>query len=243
MTSQTTPWKTPRWHSRTPEAPTSTAIARMLCVSGTKVPPATAAPRTTQSRALGAPTVLSLARALMLALISTTLVTLLFTSVVHAHPFHITSAEAQINAKNRTLEVALELNPTELEQAMELRWNRDIDLDEADAESLVARYAEEVFKVISHDEPADFTWVGQELGIASGWLYFQFEDIDGLSSLIVENRFLVEVAQDNQSEQLNTIRFKDPSARGSAIRKLSLTFTPPKYRLTLDGPTLGAQNQ
>lgn len=160
-------------------------------------------------------------------------------SVLFAHPFHITTSEAQVNAKERTLEVALELNPAELEQAMELRWNRNVDLDAADAEALVARYTEEVFKVFRRGKPALFKWVGQELGITSGWLYFQFEEIDGLSSLMVENRFLVEVAQNNDGEQLNTIRFKDPTAKGGAPRKLSLTFVPPTYRLTIGTTSKG----
>lgn len=162
----------------------------------------------------------------------------LWASIALAHPFHITTAEAEINTSAHTLEVALELNPTELEQAMELRWNLDIDLDADDTEALVARYSKEVFKVFRRNEPAAFRWVGQELGITSGWLYFQFEEVSSLEELIVENRFLVEAAQHSDNEQLNTVRFKEPSAsKGGAPRKLSLTFTPPSYRLTLSETT------
>ncbi len=151
-----------------------------------------------------------------------------------AHPFHITTAEAQFKQQAQTLEVSIELNPTELERAIALRFNLDIDLDQGDAETAIAHYAEQVFVVSQAGKTAEFRWVGMELDIATGWLYFELHGIETFTNLTVENRFLVEVAQANDNQQLNTVRFSHPSASSAKLEKTTLTFTAPDYRHQLD---------
>ena len=170
------------------------------------------------------------------------------TSVALAHPFHITTADATLNRTTQSLEVSLELSPIELERAIALRFNVDLDVDDKEAEAVIARYATEAFKVEQAGIPAVLQWVGMELDITTGWLYFEFADVKDDAPLTIENRFLVEVAEAADSQQLNTVRFSLARAAAAASQssaatsrgsgrvqaKRTLTFTAPDYRQRID---------
>ena len=67
------------------------------------------------------------------------------------HPFHVTIAEAQVNINergNKVLEVALRVEPDELELAIERRIDRKFKLETApDADKLIVAYLDDVFRV------------------------------------------------------------------------------------------------
>ncbi|MCH7603194.1 MAG: hypothetical protein IIB54_10535 [Planctomycetes bacterium] len=67
------------------------------------------------------------------------------------HPFHVTIAEAQVNINehgHKVLEVALRVEPDELELAIERRIDRKFKLETApDADKLIVAYLDDVFRV------------------------------------------------------------------------------------------------
>ena len=67
------------------------------------------------------------------------------------HPFHVTIAEAQVNINergNKVLEVALRVEPDELEAAIERRIDRKFNLETAEnADKLIVAYLDDVFRV------------------------------------------------------------------------------------------------
>ncbi|MCH7546962.1 MAG: hypothetical protein IID30_11240 [Planctomycetes bacterium] len=67
------------------------------------------------------------------------------------HPFHVTIAEAQVNINergNKVLEVALRVEPDELEAAIERRIDGKFNLETApDADKLIVEYLDDVFRV------------------------------------------------------------------------------------------------
>ena len=67
------------------------------------------------------------------------------------HPFHVTIAEAQVNINehgNKVLEVALRVEPDELEEAIERRIDRKFKLETTENDDkLIVEYLDEVFRV------------------------------------------------------------------------------------------------
>lgn len=90
-----------------------------------------------------------------------------------AHPYHVASAEARL--RDGKLEVALEVSPRDLEEALGRLAGKDVDIDHEDAVPLVRKYLRERFIVRGPDGPVALAWVGSEIELESAWLYFEYE--------------------------------------------------------------------
>ena len=87
-------------------------------------------------------------RHFILILLMVTGVIFTFERSAYAHPSHVTIAEAQFNAKTKSLEVALWVQPIDLENALRRRHNKPIDLDRTPkVDELIVEYLNEVFTV------------------------------------------------------------------------------------------------
>ena len=150
---------------------------------------------------------------------------------VLAHPRHLSVAEAEWNAKSRRLEVALQVNPVDLEQALRLISNRPIDLDKTKGIELLLRdYIERSFVVREADGTrAKLKWVGHEVDLKDAWLYFEVPLKAGPENATFGAGLFFELLPD----QANTINFRVGETRKS------LTFTVDQleavFRLPIDG--------
>jgi len=142
---------------------------------------------------------------------------LLLGGIVAAHPRHSSIAEAEWNAKTGRLEIAMQLNPVDLEQALRRLADRPIDLDKsAGIERLIEKYLSRVFFVREPDgKRAKLVWVGYEVDLKDAWLYFEVPLKKGPENVTFGSAFFMELLPD----QANTINF-----RVGKLRK-SLTFT------------------
>ncbi len=149
-----------------------------------------------------------------------------------AHPFHVSIAEADFNAKTGKLEVALRVHPADLERALEDRVGRAVDLDKTpDVDRLITAYLRAVL-VIQREgaKPLKLHWVGKEVGIKFAWLFFEFACPDATrpnakGHWTVTNR----IFHAQMANQVNTITFKQQRGerslsftRSRAVRKLEL---------------------
>ena len=136
-----------------------------------------------------------------------------------AHPQHVTLAEAEWNAKAKTLEVSLAITPAQLEECVERHAGRSVDVD-AD-EAAVAAWLKSAFVVLPAEAPAEkaaekaarekggaekkprtpapITFVGQELGVSKGFVYFEVSLPGGWEGAAVTDRvrLLTEPRQHN----------------------------------------------
>ncbi len=145
--------------------------------------------------------------------------------LAEAHPFHVTLAQADYNAETAHLEVALKVWPPDLQRALERRLDRDVDLDrDPDIERQIAGYTAEVFRVrTAHGDPVPLEWVGMELDLRDGWLYFELSIPGGPSGIEISNRAFFELEVD----QVNTVNVRIPDPAGQAPpRRVTLTLTP-----------------
>ena len=142
---------------------------------------------------------------------------LLLGNIAAAHPCHSSIAEAEWNAKTGRLEIAMQLNPVDLEQALRRLAERPIDLDKsAGVDRLMEKYLARAFLVREPDgKRAKLIWVGFEVDLKDAWLYFEVPLKNGPENVTFGSAFFMELLPD----QTNTINF-----RIGKLRK-SLTFT------------------
>jgi len=152
----------------------------------------------------------------------TRLATMLFaltlaTASARAHPFHVSLAEAEWNAKTGQLEVALKVHATDLEKALRRHSGKPIDLDKSpEADRRIIAYLKHVFRVLSpQGRPCAIKWVGKEVTLKSAWLYFEIPLPKGIEGVRFSNQIFFELL----SNQVNTVNFKQ------GRRKLTLRFT------------------
>ena len=142
---------------------------------------------------------------------------LLLSGSALAHPRHASIAEAEWNAKTGRLEIALQVNPVDLEQALRRIADRPVDLDRsAGIDRLMQKYLRRSFIAKEADgKPAKLVWVGHEVDLKNAWLYFEVPLKKGPENVTFGVAFFLELLPD----QTNTINF-----RVGKLRK-SLTFT------------------
>ena len=146
------------------------------------------------------------------------------------HPYHVSLAEVNWNAKSQKFEVALCLWPADLEKALARQTGRSVDLaKEADIDRLMASYIAKRFSIVStsqatrpnqtqdssstgqdgsdattkmENQSPELKWHGHEANAKEVWLYFE---ITGASkaSWTLENRIFFELNDD----QLNHIQW------------------------------------
>jgi len=130
-----------------------------------------------------------------------------------AHPRHLSVAEAEWNAKTGRLEIALQVNPVDLEQALRRFANRPIDLDKSTGiDRLMHDYLSQSFVARDVDgKRAKLNWVGHEMDLKDAWLYFEVPLNNGPADVTFGAAYLFELLPD----QANTINFRVGKQRRS----------------------------
>ena len=131
-----------------------------------------------------------------------------------AHPFHVSLAEVEWNAQSGKLEVAVRVDPFDLERALQQRAGRTIHLEkeaEAQLDVLLGDWVADVFRIEGRDAAGGgrrvatkLEWVGHEQTTRFVWLYFELEfpcDVGAFE--VTQAMFLDEVPQ-----QVNTVTLR-----------------------------------
>ena len=133
-----------------------------------------------------------------------------------AHPFHVSFAEVDWNPDSGVLEVAIKMDPNDLERAVREHCKKRIDIDSSDAELRIADYVRQNFtirpaisKVVdkaigkkqrsetrasddlrrAHENP-ELRWVGREIDTSSAWLYFEIVTKKSPDGMEIKNTLL-----------------------------------------------------
>lgn len=134
---------------------------------------------------------------------------------IASHPFHVTRAEIAYNSTRQKFEVAICIWPEDLAKAVSKMEKRTVDIDaesETDRDKLFKKYVAQKFKFTSqsgkeNEKPtaASIRWVGSELGIKQGWLYFEVDAKTANTNWSIENRMFFELNDD----QLNQVQIQN----------------------------------
>ena len=122
------------------------------------------------------------------------------------HHFATSLAEADYNVEAKRLEVALSMNPADLEWVLSRRAGKRISLEHTEGvEELVSEYLRGVFFArLGSGELAKQHWVGLELDPKFAWAYFELELPNGLERVRLTNRIMLRWERD----QVNTVNLR-----------------------------------
>ena len=160
------------------------------------------------------------------------------TSSISAHPFHVSFAEAEWNADTKMLEVALKVNPNDLEDALRRRTKRRIHLETDAAEKVIVQYLRDSFTVRrGKNKDIPLKWVGSEISVKDAWLYFEFPLQEGLNNITIQNSILSHVR-----DQKNTVSIRNRKQRATLVFSHQKTELPVKFAsVGSTGPRIDAQ--
>ncbi|MGI9106625.1 MAG: DUF6702 family protein [Pyrinomonadaceae bacterium] len=155
---------------------------------------------------------------LSLALVACALTATRVLPAASAHKFHTSFAEAEYNARERSLEVTLRTFPDDLENILSKRSGKRVSLDrKREAEPLLTAYLQETFQLKdAQGKTVKLTWVGMDAGVDSVWLYFEARLPGGFAGAQLRNQFLFDLFDD----QVNLVNVKVDT------KKQSLSFKP-----------------
>ncbi len=148
-----------------------------------------------------------------------------------SHPYHVSHAEVNWNAKSGNFEVALCVWPADLEKALKVDVGRSIDLDEVEnLDLLLESYVGKKFRITSGGGQADtkkptaakIRWVGHERDLKKAWLYFEISGDKAIRQWKIENRVFFELNED----QLNHVDFKHGNTAKVVISRLGQVSHP-----------------
>ena len=151
-----------------------------------------------------------------------------------AHPYHTSLAEAEINRQSGRLEVALQVTPEDLDQALSAMTGKTVKIDTTpDVDKLIVKYLSSRFTVTAADKTSKrqatdakrppkqhkphrpqpvVLWVGKQVSAKAAWLYFELplpqrldQKRSGMEQVIVNNQIFFDRAQ----KQTNTIVLTD----------------------------------
>ena len=138
------------------------------------------------------------------------LLLLLLPLVAHAHAHHATWAEAELRAERGVLEVALRIDPADLEEELALRIEEAPLLESAAADTAIVELLVDHFVVTdSAGGVHPLRWVGKEVGAREVWLYFEIvvgEDLAGL-------RMRQSLGMALHERQINTVKLRGAGAQ------------------------------
>ena len=134
-----------------------------------------------------------------------------------SHPFHVTRAEVEYNPKRQTFEVAICVWPEDLARAVSQTEKRKVNIDdesEASRDAMFSRYVAKKFQFVAQtaadnkkEKPAaaKIRWIGSELEVKQGWLYFEVDAKTVAKNWTIENRMFFELNDD----QLNQVQIRN----------------------------------
>jgi hypothetical protein len=142
----------------------------------------------------------------------------LLSSLAAAHTFHTSLTRMDYIAKERTIEITIQVFAHDLETAIEKRAGKRVNLDKSkDAAKLILDYLNDRFALKNKSgERKKLVWVGKEQSADSVWLYVETESAEGLENASLENRLFFELHDD----QVNLVTYR------SAGKKRDFAFKP-----------------
>jgi len=106
---------------------------------------------------------------------TTTLFPLLLSGLLTFHPGHSTRVEIQVNAEQRTLELAMRIDHSDLESALRKRFGKPLvteQMEDDEAQERIGTYLRESLRLENAAvQPKQFRWVGWERRRLSSWIY------------------------------------------------------------------------
>ncbi len=124
----------------------------------------------------------------------------------HAHPYHVTFAEATLDEASWSLQIAIRMKPEDLEEALRRSSGVEAKLEEfPDRAAHAYRYLSSKLFFERGDAPRlPIRWVGMELSLRDAWVYLEVPLPSKTRRVTVHN----DIFFDLELNQANTIELR-----------------------------------
>ncbi|MBN4081146.1 hypothetical protein JYT44_02145 [Caldithrix abyssi] len=131
----------------------------------------------------------------------------ILTSIVFAHPFHVSITTFQLNPNTHSIEITMKLFTDDLEDAIQYKGLPPVKLGSKNeyikSDSLIFRYLKKHLSLSLDQKGYEFQWVGKEIENDITWCYFEVESVDRFFVAAITNSIFVA----NFNDQLNISHF------------------------------------
>lgn len=150
---------------------------------------------------------------------------IVLTAFTVPHRFYLSLTEVRVNTQKKTLDVSCKLFTDDLEDALQKKYGKKIDLATStknkDVQALLSKYINENFKINVGGRLQTLSFVGYEVETDATWCYLETVPFTGKGTVAVYNTLLYEFLP----EQSNMVNFywdeADKSAKMSNPEKMT----------------------
>ena len=136
----------------------------------------------------------------------------LFTSPASAHRYHTSLTRIDYNAKEKLVEITIQLFTHDLVPVLEKRTNKSIDLEKtSDIDKILLEYLDQNFVLKNtKGEAQKLNWVGKEFETDTAYIYVEIPFSETLEGASLQNTIFFESF--NEQTNLVNLRFDDKKA-------------------------------
>ncbi len=116
------------------------------------------------------------------------------------HEFHVAITEIVYNPATKALEITTKIFSDDIERSIKALGGGELRLGDGaeagNADRLLQDYLQNRLSIEVDGRPARFTWVGKEVELDAVWCYVEITGVERFSTLVVTNRILTELFED-----------------------------------------------
>lgn len=138
-----------------------------------------------------------------------------FTNASKKHPFHVSTTEININAKEKSLEITCKLFTDDFENTLNKLSKQKVELNNAEKKTLIdaaiKNYLQNNLRLKANKKPVILNYIGYEIDHEATNVYFEIDFATTVSSVEITNTIL----HDSFDDQMNIVHITNGSHRKS----------------------------
>lgn len=120
-----------------------------------------------------------------------------------AHKYYLSLTQIEYNAKNKSLEIIINVFVDDIETALNNIYNKKFELDTKaepkDSDEYFFKYLQNNVKLKINDKPVSFNYIGKEYDGEIVFFYIEVTGIDSINKIDINNTILIAHFPDQQN--------------------------------------------
>lgn len=131
------------------------------------------------------------------------------------HAFHLSKTDMTFKPKDKSMQITLHIFIDDLELGLEKQGHKKLfvgtERELQQVNDLILKYLQNNFNVKVNNKQIAYTWVGKETTFDKQalWVYLEMKNVKAVQNMMVENKILTEVFDD----QKNIVQINIPSKK------------------------------
>ncbi len=146
-------------------------------------------------------------------------ISIIIAFAAYLHPYYVSIFEVTHNTDTKTIQVAVKVFTTDIEQALQARTQKDYYLGKSnellETDSLITEYFKDHFNIRTDGNPLSLNFIGKETELEAIWCYFESQPIEKPHKLKISSTVFLELFE----LQNNIVHIQVVGKKLSAILK------------------------